>query len=130
VYAGFDRVRAFAQAHVTLRLFRSAERHHDSAVAQAVAHVGIAPKRVRVIRGLPAPAFTAGLFNPAIYVSADLSRILKPDQLVAVLAHEEAHRRRRDPLRLSLFRFFACALFYVPAIRRLADDIADESEIR
>ena len=40
VYAGFDRVRAFAQARVTLRLFRTAERHHDSAVARAIACVG------------------------------------------------------------------------------------------
>ena len=130
LYAGFDRVRAIVQSRVTLRLFRTAERHHDAAIARAIADVGIAPNRVRVIRGLPAPAFTAGLFNPAIYVSADLSRILKRDQLAAVLAHEEAHRRRRDPLRLSVFRFFSCALFYLPAIRRLADDMADESEIR
>ena len=36
---------------------------------------------------------------------------------------------RRDPLRLSLMRFLACTLFYIPALRRLADDLTDEAEI-
>ena len=55
--------------------------------------------------------------------------MLDPAQLEAVLAHEAAHVTRRDPLRLSLLRFLACMLFYIPALRRLADDLADEAEI-
>ncbi len=37
---------------------------------------------------------------------------------------------RRDPLRLSMLRFLSCMLFWMPVERRLADDIADEAEIR
>ena len=55
--------------------------------------------------------------------------MLSIEQLQAVLAHEAAHLRRRDPLRLSALRFLACALFYLPALRRLADDAADDAEI-
>jgi len=47
-----------------------------------------------------------------------------------VLAHEGAHVARRDPLRLGVFRFFACTLFWIPTLRRLAADFADESEIQ
>ena len=54
---------------------------------------------------------------------------LDAPQLEAVLAHEAAHVGRRDPLRLSLMRFLACTLFYIPALRRLADDLTDEAEI-
>ena len=36
---------------------------------------------------------------------------------------------RLDPLRLSLLRFLACTVFYIPALRRLADDLTDEAEI-
>ena len=53
-----------------------------------------------------------------------------PDaELNAVLAHEQAHVVRRDPLRLAALRFLACTLFWLPALRRLADDVTDEAEI-
>jgi hypothetical protein len=45
------------------------------------------------------------------------------------MAHEAAHVRRRDPLRLSALRFLGRTLFWIPALRRLADDMADEAEI-
>jgi hypothetical protein len=85
--------------------------------------------RISVVEGLPNPAFTAGLWRPRIFVAQELQDVLDDAQLQAVLAHEAAHVIRRDPLRLSLLRFLACTLFYIPALRRLADDLADEAEI-
>jgi Zn-dependent protease with chaperone function len=55
--------------------------------------------------------------------------MLTERELAAVIAHEGAHARRRDPLRLSLLRFLACMLFWVPALRRLGSDIAAEGEV-
>ena len=43
---------------------------------------------------------TAGLFRPLVLVSTGLRERLRPDVLAVVLAHERAHARRRDPLRL------------------------------
>jgi hypothetical protein len=62
-------------------------------------------------------------------VARELPEYVSPAGLVAVLAHEGAHLARRHPLRLSLVRFFASLLFWIPALRRLADDLADEAEI-
>jgi Zn-dependent protease with chaperone function len=91
---------------------------------------GVEAGIVRIAHGLPTAAFTVGWLHPRIYVAHSLAERLEPDQLTAVLAHEGAHAARRDPLRLSLLRFLTCTLFWIPALRRLADDIADEAEIQ
>lgn len=84
---------------------------------------------MRVVAGLPNPAFTVGSFSPTIYVAAELPYRLNADQLRSVLRHEAAHVARRDPLRFSLLRALACALFWIPALSRLAEDLRDDSEI-
>jgi Zn-dependent protease with chaperone function len=87
------------------------------------------PRYVRVVRRLPNPAFTAGWLRPIVYVSCELADRLSFAELAAVLAHERAHVERRDPLRLSAVRFLARTLFWLPALSRLADDLADEAEV-
>ena len=57
------------------------------------------------------------------------ARRLSGAELVAVLAHAEAHVRRRDPSRFSLVRAMARALFWFPALRRVADDVAGAAEV-
>src|SRR5439155_12889806 len=84
---------------------------------------------LRIVRGLPNPAFTIGWLRPRVYVARELAGALPDAELNAVLAHEQAHVVRRDPLRLAALRFLACTLFWLPALRRLADDVTDEAEI-
>ena len=97
---------------------------------RAARAVGLDPAVLWVVRGLPNPAFTIGWIRPRIYVTSDLSRELNEGELRAVLAHEGAHVGRRDPLRLGLLRFLAHVVFWIPALRRLAADMADESEVQ
>lgn len=66
-------------------------------------------------------AFCAGLLRPRVYVSTGAVDSLGADELRAVLAHEEHHARARDPLRVFCARVLADALFFIPALRRLAD---------
>jgi bla regulator protein blaR1 len=84
-------------------------------------------------------AFCAGLLRPQIYVSTAALAALSGTELVAVLAHERHHRRRRDPLRIALGRVVARGLFFLPGARLLnerycalaelaADDFAVESQ--
>lgn len=62
-------------------------------------------------------AFCAGLWRPQIYVSLGTVAGLADDELAAVLAHENAHARRRDPLRGLLVRACADVAFFAPLLR-------------
>ncbi|MGN6867782.1 MAG: M56 family metallopeptidase [Solirubrobacteraceae bacterium] len=64
-------------------------------------------------------AFCAGLLRPRVYVSTATLALLDDEALRAVLAHERAHARRRDPLRVACGRVIAGALFYVPGLGEL-----------
>lgn len=91
---------------------------------------------VFVIEDARPHAFCAGLVRPRVYVSSGALTLLDDTAARAVLAHELAHARRRDPLRLACGRVLTRALFYVPGLgelhRRqlaLAELTADESAI-
>lgn len=128
-YAAFDRGRAWIAMRRALGSLAWRAPAPGDAFALAAASGGVSPARLRVVEGLPTPALTVGYLRPVIYVAAELPARLSVRQLAAVLAHEDAHATRRDPLRLSLVRFLASVLFWLPAVRRLADDYADDAEI-
>ena len=128
-YALWDRFRAWSGLARTIRALEVRIPSADELIGVAAARVGLGSARVRIVEGLPNPAFTAGFWRPHVYVAASLPDVLDAPQLEAVLAHEQAHVTRLDPLRLSLLRFLACTVFYIPALRRLADDLTDEAEI-
>ncbi|HEU0299723.1 MAG TPA: M56 family metallopeptidase [Longimicrobium sp.] len=130
VYALYDRLRAAMRVRRTLGRVEAQAPAQGDPFWTAAAAVGLDPGRVRVVRGLPSPAFTVGWLRPRIYADRSLSERLQPKELEALLAHEGAHLDRRDPLRLSLLRFFALVLFWLPALRRLAEDVADEAEVQ
>lgn len=129
-YAAWDRVRAGRILRRTLIALPWRAPSPGHAIQTAARQADLDPARVRVAPGLPVPAFTAGWWRPRVYVAQELAWTLSRDELVAVLAHEGEHAARRDPLRLSLLRFLGCALFWIPVLRRLAEDCADEAEIR
>ncbi len=128
-YAVWSRVRASRRLKQLLRLLPVHVPHSGDAFAVAAERAGLGASRIRVLDGLPVPAFTAGWLRPVVYIDRGLASRMSSDQLAAVLAHEGAHIDRRDPLRLSLLRFLAQVLFWLPALRRIADDAADEMEI-
>jgi len=67
-------------------------------------------------------AVTTGILEPRVVVSSGLIGALPPGQLRAVLEHEGAHVRRRDPLWKVLSRLGSAALH--PSVRRaLLDDL-------
>jgi peptidase M48-like protein len=85
-------------------------------VREAVVH----GRRVRVFPGRLG-AFCAGLLRPAVYVSEGTLQSTEPDALQAILAHEERHRLRRDPLRLLLARMVSDAIRPLPPFAVLAE---------
>jgi Zn-dependent protease with chaperone function len=61
-------------------------------------------------------AFAAGLRRPCVHVAASLVDALPPRQLAAVVEHERAHARRRDPLARLVARLLSRA--HLPGLRR------------
>ena len=128
-YAAWDRARAWRRWQRALGALEWKPVTKGDCYFRPLQTVGLAPSDVRVVVGLPIPAFTTGWARPRVYIAADLGARLSEKEVEAVLAHEAAHVVRRDPLRLSLLRFLSCVLFWLPALRRIAADLADEAEI-
>lgn len=128
-WALVDRLRAGWRLRHTLSLVDATPPAAGDPFWRAASAAGIDPAHIRVVGGMPNPAFTAGGLRPRIYVAAELAERLEGPELEAVIAHEGAHVARRDPFRLSAIRALALTLFWLPALRRLADDVSDEAEI-
>jgi hypothetical protein len=74
--------------------------------------------------------------RPRVYVSTGAVELLDDAALRAVLAHEDHHASRHDPLRLAASRVLAGALFFLPGLgglvarqQALAELSADESAV-
>lgn len=129
LYAVYERSRAWYRLRRTLSALVATAPDPGHPLLRAASECGLASHRIRIVEGLPNPAFTTGFWRPIVYVASSLPDVLDDEQLSAVLAHEAAHVARRDPARLSAIRFLACALFFLPALRRLDEDLMDEAEI-
>lgn len=129
VYAAWDRLRAWRHLHRSLRPLLIGRAEPGDHISTAAQDAGVDPTLLRLVDDAPNPAFTAGWWRPSIYLSRQLARSLPPAELSALIAHEAAHVARRDPLRLSVFRFLGRTLFWLPALSRLAADMADEAEV-
>ena len=128
VYAMADRGRAWRRLNQVIGKLDLMSPLSTTSFRNAIIAAGVDPAKVRIVDGLPNPAFTAGWWKPRIYLSAQLADALSAAELERLVSHERAHLDRRDPLRLAILRFFACMLFWIPALRKLAADVADEAE--
>jgi Zn-dependent protease with chaperone function len=64
-------------------------------------------------------AIVLGLVQPRVYLSQGLLEAVTGDELAVVLAHEQAHVERREPLRRALTS--VGLLFHLPGIARLIE---------
>jgi Zn-dependent protease with chaperone function len=128
LYATADRVFARVRLYRGIATLSVSAAGPGAPFADAIRAAGSDPAKVRIVPGLANPAFTAGWWKPRIYLAAELPLLLDEPELERVIAHENAHLERRDPLRLAVLRFFACMLFWIPALKKLAADVADEAE--
>jgi len=83
------------------------------ACTQALRRVGVGGVVRCVARPTP-QALTPGLTQPRVLLTTGLPACLDPPALKAVLWHESAHRRRRDPAHCLLAQGLARALFSLP----------------
>jgi Zn-dependent protease with chaperone function len=86
-------------------------------------------RRFLVIEDAEPRAFCAGLLRPRVHVSTGAMRVLNDRELLAVVAHETHHARRRDPLRLVVLRALTRSLPWAPGLRRLTAQHATVTEL-
>lgn len=115
---------AYGGAH-RLRALRA--RAPDPLIAVAS---GVVPTpRLFVLADEHPYALCAGLWRPAVYVSQGLLAAGDADEIRAVLAHEEAHRRRRDPLRILLAVTLGRLLYRLPWMGEIARQARLRAEV-
>jgi hypothetical protein len=114
----------------------SAAAFAGSIVRQLRAHRAVArrlaPLQLRrgVVEDAVPRAFAVGLVRPRVLVTTGALETLAPAELTALLAHEHAHVRRHDALRLLVVRAFADGLFFCPGARLLAARLATLAELQ
>lgn len=75
--------------------------------------------RIAVVPGMNRlEAQTIGLLRPRIVLSQGMIAALDTDHLLAVVAHEEAHRAARDNLFITAAKTLILTLFYLPGPRK------------
>lgn len=124
VWVGFSTARQVLLSRRALRGLRRLARPLPKIMRRVAASVGVG-EAVLYIHDPRPLAFCCGLWRPRIVVSSGLVSLLTTQELKAVLQHERQHLIRRDPLRLTLLRAAAGAMFYVP----LADDLRRRCEV-
>ncbi len=98
---------------------------------RALARVPRVPRgRLRILPADAVQAFTLGIWRPRVCLATGLIECLSEEELVAVLLHEAAHFRARDPLRLAAARFLADALWFIPLARTLGTIFARMAELQ
>lgn len=115
-------IRFTREIHANAALDRRLRQHAvpvDPRVRDVAARLGVAG-RVCVVKADEPYAFTHRLVGPRVVLGAALVRSLEDDELAAVLAHEAAHVRSRDPLKVLVTRVLVARAFYLPALRHLA----------
>lgn len=78
----------------------------------------IAGVRVHVLDAAIPAAFVAGILRPSIFVTSQAFRSLTRDELRAVVAHEEHHRRTRSPLRTAFVEAWTVVLPFPSVVER------------
>jgi protein TonB len=92
-----------------------------------LAEAGIPFDRVRFTEESSMPA-VVGFRRPHIIVPLRLIEALPDAELVAILKHEDGHRRRRDPLRCLLLRFCRSVFFFYPLVYPVLRRLGESAE--
>ena len=99
----------------TTRLLKSSPADFPVKVRPILSELNI-HRHVVVIPAADPFALCFGFLRPRICLSSGLIEALSPDQIRAVLCHEERHRQRLDPLRILILEGVQATFFFMPLI--------------
>jgi TonB family protein len=94
----------------------------------ALSDTGVPASIVRITTASVMPA-AIGVFRRTIVVPEELIPRLATPELRAVLLHEDAHRRRFDPLQVAVQRAATVAFYFFPLLWPLLSRLRETSEM-
>jgi TonB family protein len=97
-------------------------------LVEALHGSGVRSESIVICPAATVPA-VVGLVRPRILLSRRLVNALQEDELRAILLHENAHRQRRDPLRLTMQRLCAAPFFFYPLLRPVVRHLRETAEL-
>ncbi len=116
-----------AAIHINVRLSRAGATIPPR-LARSATTLGIG-KQITFI-GEPTPAvYCYGMLRPRVTITSGMLDRLDDAALMAVLAHERHHMRRRDPFRFVLLQAIAAPGATLPAIPALCDRLQTQMEL-
>lgn len=120
--------RALVLTHSLRKALRAIHRETPVRVVKAAGRVRC--RRVPMVVDSPEPfSVCTGLLFPQVVISTGLLLALGEGELEAVIAHEAAHARKRDPLRSLLARRMASSVFFFPVLDDLAESAITSAEV-
>lgn len=117
----------FVRTQCLVRMGPVAEGRKPELLLRLAARAGI--RRMRILDSLEPTAYTSGYVWPTITLSTGLLTRLSTSELEALLLHEAAHVRRRDPLRMLIVTCIASAFVIAPLVRQAAKSFRIAREI-
>lgn len=97
-------------------------------IARAIKRSGLTLSDIKITDGRYSP-FCAGFLRPKILISNEYIKRLNAGEITAVLLHEKQHLKSLDVLKTIAIRFFCSLLFFLPAVRILAQKYHLSSEL-
>ena len=111
------------------RLCRTSITPHPPKLQQVCRKLGIGLDQVTCTAQVDAIVFCMGWLQPRIVISTGLLTQVSVTELTAILAHEQWHQQRRDPLRLLFMHLLRTVLYPFPIIHDLHRSFLTQIEI-
>jgi TonB family protein len=94
---------------------------------QALRATGVQARDIGILQAALSP-FVTGILKPMIVISREVLHKLNRKELQAVLLHEDAHRRRREPLLYGIQLLTRALFYYFPPLWLLLRKLHDTTE--
>ncbi|OGG06145.1 hypothetical protein A2872_04205 [Candidatus Gottesmanbacteria bacterium RIFCSPHIGHO2_01_FULL_42_12] len=73
-------------------------------------------EKVKIVKQMRPQAFCFGVFNPRIYISTGLLKLMRVKELEVILRHEKYHLESRDPFTMLLAAFIESLFPFFPIL--------------
>jgi len=92
---------------------------HSSKLERTISNLNIDKGGIVEIKESRPVVFCFGLWRPRTCISSGLVKILRTDELEAVLLHEHHHMVSREPMKLFVIKYSQNILFFLPGLKTL-----------